>query len=151
MGKQRINTVDGTKSKSKKGSKRQKNQVSKKKAKRKNIPKAKVTVNCSYNNVIISFADYSGNVFAWSSCGCVGFSGSKKGTAFAATKAAVDAYNKASRFGVKEASVVIKGIGMGRRSAAKGLRTAGLVITSLSDHTPIPFNGCRSRKKPKRR
>jgi small subunit ribosomal protein S11 len=106
-------------------------------------------VNCSYNNTIISFTDLSGNVFASGSTGTAGFSGSKKGTAFAATKAAYDAYNKAARYGVKEASVVIKGVGMGRRAAVKGLRTAGLIVTSLSDKTPIPHNGCRPRKKPR--
>jgi small subunit ribosomal protein S11 len=120
-----------------------------KKQKRKNIPRAKVYVNCSFNNTVISFADLSGNIFAWSSCGVAGFKGSKKGTAFAATKAAYDAYDKAARFGVSEASVVIKGIGMGSRAAVKGLRTAGLIITSLSDETPIPHNGCRPRKRPR--
>jgi small subunit ribosomal protein S11 len=123
--------------------------VKSKKKKRVNVPKAKVYVNCSYNSTIISFTDYSGNVFAWSSSGCAGFKGSRKGTAFAATKAAYDAYEKAQKYGVQEASVVVKGVGMGRRAAVKGLRTAGLIITSLSDHTPIPHNGCRPRKKPR--
>lgn len=120
-----------------------------KKKKKKNIPKAQVFVNCSYNNTIISFIDFGGNVFASSSAGIAGFSGSKKGTAFAATKAAYDAYEKASRFGVQEAAVIIRGVGMGRRAAVKGLRTAGLIITSLSDRTPIPHNGCRPRKRPR--
>ncbi len=123
--------------------------VKSKKKGRKNITKAKVYINCSFNNTIISFTDYSGNVFAWSSSGCVGFTGSKTGTAYAATKAAYDAYEKASKFGVKEATVIVKGVGMGRRAAVKGLRSAGLIITSLSDHTPIQHGGCRPRKKPR--
>lgn len=148
MGKKKIkDTEEKTEKKEKKASKKQVKATKKKK--RKNITKARVYIYCSYNNTIITFADYSGNVFATSSSGCAGFSGSKKGTAFAATKAAYDAYDKASKFGVKEASVVIKGVGMGRRSAAKGLRTAGLIITSLSDHTPVAFNGCRPRKRPR--
>ncbi len=149
MGKKRIK--DKVEDKKKNDKKRMKSKEDKKpkKRKKKDVPKAKVYVSCSYNNTIISFSDYSGNVFAWSSSGCAGFRGSKKGTAFAATKASYDAYNKASRYGVKEASVIIKGVGMGRRSAVKGLRTAGLVITSLKDKTPIPHNGCRPRKKPR--
>lgn len=123
--------------------------TSSKKSKKKSIPKAMVSVNCSYNNTIISFMDYSGGVFASSSGGSVGFKGSKKGTAFAATRAAFDAYEKASKFGVVEAIVIIKGVGMGRRSAVQGLRSAGLIITSLSDKTPVPHNGCRPRKKPR--
>jgi small subunit ribosomal protein S11 len=117
--------------------------------KRKNVNVAKVYINCTYNNTILTFTDYSGNVIANSSCGCVGFRGSKKGTAFAATKAAYDSFEKASKYGVVEASVIVKGIGMGRHAAIKGLRTAGLIITSLSDKTPVPHNGCRPRKKPR--
>jgi len=120
-----------------------------KKRKKKIIQKAKVYVSCSYNNTVISFSDYSGNVIVWSSCGAAGFKGSKKGTAFAATKAAYDAFDKAARLGVKEAAVIIKGVGMGRRAAVKGLRTAGLIITSLADETPVSHNGCRPRKRPR--
>lgn len=149
MGKQKIQTVQAKEDKQKKSTKKDmKGQVVKRK-KKKNIPKAKVYVKCSYNNTLVSFADYSGNVFAWSSCGSVGFSGSKKGTAFAATKAAYDAFDKASKFGVQEAAVIVKGVGMGRRAAVKGLRSAGLIITLLSDETPIPHDGCRPRKKPR--
>jgi small subunit ribosomal protein S11 len=126
-----------------------KKETKKRSKKRKNITKAKVFVNCSYNNTLISFCDFSGNVFAWSSSGAAGFSGSKRGTAFAATKAAYDAFDKAARFGVKEAAVVVKGVGMGRKAAVKGLRTAGLIITSLADETPVPHNGCRPRKLPR--
>lgn len=150
MGKQKIKTVEGKSSKEKVG-KGQK-VVSKKatrKRRKKNIPKAQVYVNCSYNNTLISFADYSGNVFAWSSSGSAGFTGSKKGTAFAATRAAYDAYDKASKFGVTEGVVVVKGVGMGRRAAVKGLRSAGLIITSLTDESPIPHDGCRPRKRPR--
>lgn len=126
-----------------------KKELKKKKKKKKNIPKAKVYVTCSYNNTIITFTDHSGDVIAWSSSGCVGFTGSKTGTAYAATKAGYDAYDKASKYGVKEATVIVKGVGMGRRAAVKGLKSAGLNITSLSDHTPIKHGGCRSRKKPR--
>lgn len=150
MGKKRIKDTNGEsqkKSTQKKYNDRKK--PVRKKKERKNVTKAKVYVFCSYNNTIITFTDYSGNVFATSSSGCVGFHGSKKGTAFAATKAAYDAYQKASRFGVQEAVVIVKGVGMGRRAAVKGLRTAGLIITSLSDLTPIAHNGCRPRKKPR--
>lgn len=124
-------------------------EVVKVKKKKKIITKAVVYVNCTYNNTIISFADHLGNIFASSSSGCVGIKGARKGTAYAATKSAYDAYDKASKFGIQEAAVVVKGVGMGRKAAVKGLRTAGLIITSLSDRTPIPHNGCRPRKKPR--
>ncbi len=127
------------------GSKKFKN----KKKKKISVQKAKVFVTSSYNNTMITITDYEGNVLSWSSPGVVGFKGSKKSTAFAATKAAEDAVSKIQKFGVKQATVVVKGTGMGRQAAVKGLRTAGLRLTSMSDHTPIRHGGTTPRKKPR--
>lgn len=123
--------------------------VPEKKKKKAQVQKAKVFINSTYNNTIISIADYEGNVLSWSSPGNVGFKGSKKSTAYAATKAAEEAVLKAQKNGVKEAIVIIKGAGMGRQAAVKGLRQAGLKITSLSDFTPVPHGGDTPRKKPR--
>lgn len=113
-------------------------------------PKVLVKINSTYNNTIVSVTDYTGNVLAASSCGRVGFSGSKKSTAYAATKAGEDAAGKAVALGAKEAEVVIKGIGVGRQAAVKGIRSGGLRITMLADRTPVPHGGCKSRKAPKK-
>jgi len=113
------------------------------------VTKVKVYVKSTYNNTIVSITDYNGNVLAASSPGVVGFSGSKKSTAYAATKAAEDAVEKSRKFGVKDAVVMIKGAGMGRQAAVKGLRNAGLNIISLSDFTPVPHGGVTPRKKPR--
>ncbi|HOY46910.1 MAG TPA: 30S ribosomal protein S11 [Candidatus Dojkabacteria bacterium] len=112
-------------------------------------PKVKVFIKSTYNNTIVTIADYDGNVLVQSSPGMVGFSGSKKSTAYAATKAAEDAVMKAQKYGVREAMVVIKGAGMGRQAAVKGLRSAGLSISSLSDFTPVPHGGVTPRKLPR--
>ncbi len=127
------------------GSKKFKN----KKKKKLTVLKAKAFVKSTYNNTSITITDYDGNVLAWSSPGVVGFKGSKKSTAFAATKAAEDVVAKIQKFGVKQATVIVKGTGMGRQAAVKGLRTAGLKLTSMSDHTPIPHGGTTPRKKPR--
>lgn len=127
------------------GSKKFKN----KKKKKLTVQKAKAFVKSTYNNTSITITDYDGNVLAWSSPGAVGFKGSKKSTAFAATKAAEDVVAKIQKFGVKQAMVIVKGTGMGRQAAVKGLRTAGLKLTSMSDHTPIPHGGTTPRKKPR--
>ena len=113
-------------------------------------PKVVVHINSTYNNTLISVSDYDGNVISSSSCGKVGFSGSKKSTAYAATKAGEDAALKAVTAGAREAEVVIKGIGVGRQAAVKGIRTAGLRITMLSDRTAVPHGGCKPRKAPKK-
>jgi len=113
-------------------------------------PKVMVNITSTYNNTLISVTDYLGNVLSASSCGKVGFSGSKKSTAYAATKAGEDAANKAVTLGAREAEVVIRGIGIGRQAAVKGIRSGGLRITTLSDKTPIPHGGCKSRKTPKK-
>lgn len=113
-------------------------------------PKVLVKINSTYNNTIISVTDYQGNVISASSCGKVGFAGSKKSTAYAATKAGEDAASQAVTAGAKEAEVVIKGIGVGRQAAVKGIRSGGLRITMLADRTPVPHGGVKPRKAPKK-
>jgi len=120
-----------------------------KKKKKIQVSKAKIYVVSSYNNTILTMTDYNGNVLCWSSSGTVGFSGSKKSTAYAATKAAEDLVAKSQKYGVSEVAVVVKGAGMGRQAAVKGLRGTGLRITSLSDYTPIPHGGSSPRKAPR--
>lgn len=110
-----------------------------------------VSITASFNNTIITIADTEGNVLVQKTPVNEGFKGSKKSTAFAATKAAKDAADVAmKKYGLEEVKVVIKGPGAGRNAAVKGLDSAGLRITALSDATPIPHNGCRPRKKPRK-
>lgn len=121
----------------------------KQKKKKVQINKAKIHVICSYNNTTLTASDMNGSTIAWSTPGAVGFTGSRKSTAYAATKAAEDLVAKMSKYGVKQASVIVKGTGMGRQAAVKGLFSAGLKVVSLSDHTPIPHGGTSPRKKPR--
>ncbi len=113
-------------------------------------PKVKVMVSSSYNNTIVAVTDYSGAVIAISSAGQVGFTGSRKSTAYAATRAGEEAAKKAMKLGAQEAVVIVRGIGEGRQAAVKGVRSAGLRITSLADHTPVPHGGCTPRKIPRK-
>lgn len=100
----------------------------------------------SFNNTIITITDKQGNAIVWSSCGTVGFSGSKKSTPFAAQIAAQDAARKALTQGLKEVEVYVNGPGSGRESAIRAIQAAGLNISAIKDVTPIPHNGCRPRK-----
>ncbi len=122
----------------------------KKKKKKSAPPKILIHVKATYNNTIVSTSDYEGNVISSSSCGAVGFKGSKKSTAYASTRAGEDAASKARDLGAREAEVVVTGIGVGRQAAIKGIRSAGIKITLLSDHTPIPHGGCKPRRQPKK-
>ncbi len=117
-----------------------------KKKVRKNIGKAIVHVTASFNNTIITFTDLSGETLCWDSAGTVGFKGARKATPFAATRAAERSASKAKRMGVREVEVRVKGPGGGRESAITGLDHAGLIVTAVEDHTPIPHNGCRPKK-----
>ena len=131
--------------------KTKKNTVEKKKKKIKlTSTKVLVRVRSTYNNTIVSITDYDGNIIAQSSCGKIGFSGSKKSTAYAATKAGEDASSKAAILGAKEAEVIINGVGIGRQAAVKGIRGGGLRITLLADRTPVPHGGCKPRKQPRK-
>lgn len=121
-----------------------------KKAKKKNVPVGNAYVLASFNNTIITITDPEGNVLASGSPGVVGFKGTKKSTAFAATKAAQDVAEKVQKFGLQEVKVYISGPGQGRNAAVKGLTSLGIKVTLLSDVTPIPHNGCRPRKMPRK-
>ncbi|MDQ6984715.1 MAG: 30S ribosomal protein S11 [Candidatus Dojkabacteria bacterium] len=122
----------------------------KKKTKKSIPPKVLMYVKATYNNTIVSAATYDGSIIATSSCGAIGFKGSRKSTAYASTKTGEDAAMKAIDQGAKEAEVVVKGVGIGRQAAIKGIRQAGLKITLLTDKTPVPHGGCKSRRKPKK-
>jgi len=106
-----------------------------------------VHIHSTFNNTIITISDGQGNVIAWSSAGAVGFKGSRKGTPFAATQAALAAGNVAKTVGMRSLDVRVKGPGSGRESAIRALQTVGLEVKSIRDVTPIPHNGCRPPKR----
>lgn len=112
-----------------------------------NVPAGVVHVKATFNNTIIAITDPAGNVVAWASAGKVGYSGSRKSSAFAATVAAQDAAKIAMTMGMKEVEVNLNGPGSGRESAVRGLLSAGLMVTIIRDKTPVPHNGCRPRKR----
>ena len=119
----------------------------KKRGEKRVVHHGQVTVQASFNNTIITIADAEGNVIAWSSAGAVGFKGSRKGTPFAATQAAVSAANAAKAFGMRSVEVRVTGPGAGRESAIRAIGTVGIEVKSIRDITPIPHNGCRPTKR----
>jgi small subunit ribosomal protein S11 len=114
---------------------------------KKSVSKALVHVRASFNNTIVTVTDVQGNALCWSSAGAIGYKGSRKSTPFAAQRAAERAAELASKFGVKEVEVRVKGPGSGRESAVRALKQAGLDVKSVEDVTPLPHNGCRPRKR----
>ena len=104
-------------------------------------------IQASFNNTIVTITDAEGHVIAWSSAGAIGFKGSRKGTPFAATQAAISAGNGAKTYGVRSVDVKVKGPGSGRESAIRALQTIGIEVKSIRDVTPIPHNGCRPTKR----
>ena len=114
---------------------------------KKNVAEGIAHVHASFNNTIIMITDRQGNALAWATSGSSGFKGSRKSTPFAAQIAADKAGRGAQECGVKNLEVRIKGPGPGRESAVRSLNNAGFKITSISDVTPVPHNGCRPPKK----
>ncbi|GGZ80111.1 30S ribosomal protein S11 [Ignatzschineria indica] len=104
-------------------------------------------VQASFNNTIVTISDRQGNVLSWATAGGSGFRGSRKSTPFAAQVAAERAGTVAQEYGLKNLDVNISGPGPGRDSAVRALNAIGYKITSISDVTPIPHNGCRPPKK----
>ena len=129
------------------GGKRAPRKTFKKRGEKRVVHHGLVHIHASFNNTQITITDTEGNVISWSSAGGIGFKGSRKGTPFAATQAAINAGNAAKAFGMRSVEVRVKGPGSGRESAIRALQTVGLEVKSIRDVTPIPHNGCRPPKR----
>ncbi len=114
---------------------------------RRTVPQGRAYIYSTFNNTLVSITDSDGNVIASASAGTVGFKGSRKGTAFAAQRAAEQAARRGMDMGLRQIDVYIKGPGAGREAAIRSLQGAGLLVTSIRDVTPIPHNGCRPPKR----
>ncbi len=104
-------------------------------------------IHASFNNTIITITDRQGNALSWATSGGSGFRGSRKSTPFAAQIASEKAADAAAEYGVKNVDVLVKGPGPGRESAVRALNSKGFKVTSITDVTPLPHNGCRPAKK----
>ena len=120
---------------------------SRKRKTKKNIPAGEVHIHSTFNNTIVTITDKDGNAISWASSGGLGFKGSKKSTPFAAGMSSEQAAKAAYDLGMRKVEVFVKGLGPGRETAIRSLQTAGLEVTSITDVTPIPHNGCRPPKR----
>jgi small subunit ribosomal protein S11 len=114
---------------------------------RKSIAEGKAYIVSTFNNTIITLTDPKGNVISWGSSGTAGFKGSRKGTPYASQLAAQGAAQRAKDHGLRQVEVFVRGPGGGREAAIRALQASGIVVTSINDVTPVPHNGCRSRKR----
>lgn len=104
-------------------------------------------VHSSFNNIIITITNSTGQVISWSSAGKMGFRGSKKNTPYAAQTAAGDCAKVAYDLGLRKVKCFVKGPGSGRESAMRSIHSAGIEVTEIVDVTPLPHNGCRPPKR----
>jgi small subunit ribosomal protein S11 len=130
-----------------KGAGKKTKKVFKKRGEKRVVHSGLAHIQASFNNTIITITDTEGNVIGWSSAGNIGFKGSRKGTPFAATQAAINAANAAKQVGLRSVDVRVTGPGSGRESAIRALQTVGIEVKSIRDVTPIPHNGCRPPKR----
>ncbi|MBN1525285.1 MAG: 30S ribosomal protein S11 [Spirochaetales bacterium] len=117
-----------------------------KKERRRNVGEAKVYIQATFNNTIVTVTDIAGNTLSWASAGGLGFKGAKKSTPFAAQSTTEAALSKANDLGIQEVDVFVKGPGVGRESAIRAIGVLGIKVRSIADITPIPHNGCRPQK-----
>ncbi len=115
------------------------------------IPKRKLAVGrlnilATFNNTIVTLCDSKGNAVISASSGALGFKGSRKSTPFAAAKVGEIIGEKAQQMGMKDADVIVRGVGAGRESALRGFTGKGIGVTRITDMTPVPFNGPRAPK-----
>ncbi len=118
-----------------------------KRKEKKSVPQGRAYIHSTFNNVIVTLTDPTGNVIAWGSSGTTGFKGSRKGTPYAAQLAATAAAKRAMEQGMRQVDVYVRGPGGGREAAIRSLQIAGLNVTSIRDVTPVPHNGCRPPKR----
>ena len=112
---------------------------------RRNVVRGIAHIKATHNNTIVTITDTNGETLAWDSAGTIGFKGARKSTPFAATRAGEQVGQKVRKMGMNELEVKITGAG--RESAVQGLVSTGIRVTAIEDHTPVPHNGCRPRKK----
>lgn len=137
MGKKRITTQQGTELSKKSTSS---------KSGKKKLDAGILVIEATFNNTKVSLTDKTGNVYAWSSSGHMGFKGAKKGTPFAASKVGEFLAEKAELLGVKTVDVKIKGVGSGREPAVRAFMARGIEVNTIKDLTPVPHNGPRAKK-----
>jgi small subunit ribosomal protein S11 len=110
-------------------------------------PVGQAHISASFNNIIVTLTNGTGQVISWSSAGKMGFKGSKKNTPYAAQTAATDCAKVAYDLGLRKVKVFVKGPGAGRESAIRTIHGAGIEVTEIMDVTPLPHNGCRPAKR----
>jgi small subunit ribosomal protein S11 len=117
---------------------------------KKTVVEGQAHIHSTYNNTVVTITDNDGNVISWASAGTIGYKGSKKKTPYAAGMSAEACGKVAADMGMKKVEVFVKGLGSGRENAIRSLQTAGLEITAINDVTPVPHNGCRPPKRPRK-
>lgn len=120
--------------------------IKKKKKVIKQVQRAIIYVQSSFNNTIVTITDDNGNALSWATAGSSGFSGTKKSTPFAAQIAVRKALEKAKPYEIVEATIKVSGVGSGRESAVRAVGGQGIRVTSIKDITPMPHNGTRPKK-----
>jgi small subunit ribosomal protein S11 len=107
----------------------------------------RVYITSTFNNTLVTVTNDKGDTIGWSSSGQKGFKGTRKSTPYAASLAVEDVVKRMMVVGLKSADIFIKGPGAGRESSLRGIKNAGLFISSITDITPMPHNGPRAKKK----
>ncbi|HEY3398310.1 MAG TPA: 30S ribosomal protein S11 [Armatimonadota bacterium] len=111
------------------------------------VPSGRAYIKATFNNTIVTITDPAGNALCWASGGTNDFSGSRKGTPFAAQLAGQSVARRAMDYGMQRVDVYMKGPGSGRETAIRAMQAAGLEVRHINDRTPSPHNGCRPKKR----
>ncbi len=113
---------------------------------KRHLEKGILHIEATFNNTKAILTDEKGNAVVSSSAGALGFSGARKSTPYAAAKVGEFLGEKCMMIGLKEATVIIRGVGAGRESVLRSFSGKGIQIKSIKDVTPVPHNGPRPPK-----
>ena len=113
----------------------------------KTVENGRIYITATFNNTIVTVTDEKGNPLVVGSCGMFGFAGTRKSTPHAGTVTTEATIKKAiANFGLRTASVFVKGIGQGREASLRAIKGSDIDINKIVDITPVPHNGVRAPK-----
>lgn len=122
--------------------------VASKKKKNIKVTTGKLYVQTTVNNTLITLTDLTWNKISGWGTWMVGFKWTKESTPYAAEVLAREILKEArDNYGLKEISIIFRGVGLGRDGVFKAVNDLwGVDITYIAEKTPVQFGGCKGTR-----
>lgn len=116
--------------------------ATKKKQNTRIVESGNIYITSTFNNTLITISDEGGKTLIVGSSGMHGFTGARKSTPYAASVTTESVIKRAMlEYGMRKATVFVKGIGPGREASLRTIKGSSLEVDVIMDITPVPHNG----------